>query len=63
MRFPRSFDIMGYWTCTVCGWAYDPAKGDPEGGIQPGTRFEDIPDDWICPDCGAAKSIFEYVED
>ena len=53
---------MGYWTCNVCGWAYDPAKGDPDSGIAPGTEFEDIPHDWLCPDCGASKSTFEFVE-
>ena len=55
--------MMGYWTCTVCGWQYDPAKGDPDGDIAPGTGFEDIPGDWTCPGCGAAKSKFEYAED
>jgi rubredoxin len=54
---------MGYWTCNVCGWVYDPAKGDPEGGIVPGTPFEDIPEDWVCPDCGASKDGFEFVAD
>jgi rubredoxin/flavin reductase (DIM6/NTAB) family NADH-FMN oxidoreductase RutF len=47
------------YVCTVCGYVYDPAKGDPDGGIAPGTRFEDIPDSWVCPVCGAAKSQFE----
>jgi len=50
------------WECTVCGYVYDPEKGDPDGGIAPGTRFEDIPDDWVCPECGAAKSEFEPLE-
>jgi flavin reductase (DIM6/NTAB) family NADH-FMN oxidoreductase RutF/rubredoxin len=51
------------WRCTVCGYIYDPAAGDPDGGIKPGTAFEDIPDGWVCPVCGAAKSAFEkYVE-
>jgi rubredoxin-NAD+ reductase len=53
---------MGKWTCTVCGWEYDLAIGDPLNGIPPGTRFEDIPDDWHCPDCGAGKEKFELVE-
>lgn len=47
------------YVCAVCGYVYDPAKGDPEGGIAPGTPFEDIPDTWVCPVCGAAKSQFE----
>jgi len=46
------------YVCTVCGYVYDPAKGDPDSGIAPGTRFEDIPDSWVCPVCGAAKSQF-----
>ncbi|MBO4317324.1 MAG: rubredoxin [Mailhella sp.] len=47
------------YTCNVCGWEYDPAVGDPDGGIAPGTSFEDIPEDWVCPVCGAGKSDFE----
>jgi flavin reductase (DIM6/NTAB) family NADH-FMN oxidoreductase RutF/rubredoxin len=46
------------WTCGVCGYTYDPAVGDPANGIAPGTRFEDLPDDWICPACGASKDAF-----
>ncbi|MBF6309346.1 rubredoxin, partial [Nocardia farcinica] len=40
------------WICTVCGWIYDEDEGDPDSGLAPGTRFEDIPDDWYCPLCG-----------
>jgi len=47
---------MAKYKCLVCGYVYDPAKGDPDGGIAPGTPFEKIPDSWICPVCGAAKS-------
>jgi len=47
------------YVCSVCGYVYDPAKGDPDGGIAPGTKFEDIPDSWVCPVCGADKSKFE----
>jgi flavin reductase (DIM6/NTAB) family NADH-FMN oxidoreductase RutF/rubredoxin len=50
---------MAKYKCTVCGYIYDPEKGDPDGGIEPGTAFEDIPDDWVCPVCGAAKDQFE----
>jgi rubredoxin len=50
------------WMCANCGYVYDQLKGDPEGGIAPGTAWEDIPDDWKCPDCGATKSDFEMVE-
>lgn len=52
---------MDKWQCVVCGYIYDPAKGDPEGGIKPGTLFENLPDDWVCPDCGAPKSEFEKM--
>ena len=51
------------YECTVCGYIYDPAKGDPDGGIEPGTAFENIPDDWVCPVCGAGKEDFEKVEE
>ena len=53
---------MAKYKCTVCGWVYDPELGDPDGGIKPGTPFEEIPDDWVCPVCGAAKSDFEKEE-
>lgn len=46
------------YVCDVCGWVYDPAEGDPDGDIAPGTKFEDIPDDWVCPVCGASKDDF-----
>ena len=51
------------YRCTVCGYIYNPEQGDPDGGIKPGTAFEDLPDDWVCPVCGAAKSDFEEVKD
>ena len=47
------------YACSVCGYVYDPAKGDPDNGIAPGTKFEDLPDSWTCPVCGADKSKFE----
>ncbi len=47
------------WMCKVCGYVYDPQKGDPESGIAPGTPFEELPDDWVCPVCGAPKDQFE----
>jgi flavin reductase (DIM6/NTAB) family NADH-FMN oxidoreductase RutF/rubredoxin len=53
---------MTKYKCSVCGWVYDPEVGDPDGGIAPGTAFEEIPDDWVCPVCGAAKSDFEKIE-
>jgi rubredoxin len=46
------------YVCEVCGWEYDPAEGDSEGGIAPGTAFADLPADWACPVCGAGKDQF-----
>ena len=54
---------MAKWECLVCGWIYDEEKGDPDSGIAAGTKFEDLPDDWVCPMCGASKSGFEKIED
>jgi len=54
---------MAKYECLVCGYIYDPALGDSDGGIAPGTPFEKLPDDWKCPICGAAKSEFKKVED
>jgi len=53
---------MTKWECMVCGYVYDPAVGDPDNGIAPGTSFDDLPDDWVCPDCGVGKDMFEKVE-
>ena len=50
---------MEKWVCKICGYVYNPEKGDPENGIQPGTPFRDLPDEWVCPDCGAGKDEFE----
>ncbi|MDI6743120.1 MAG: rubredoxin [Smithella sp.] len=47
------------YVCSVCGYVYDPVNGDPDNGVAPGTKFEDIPDSWTCPVCGADKSKFE----
>jgi len=49
---------MDKYVCKVCGYVYDPEKGDPDNGVQPGTKFEDLPDDWVCPVCGASKESF-----
>ena len=49
---------MDKWKCTICDWIYDPAVGDPDGGVAPGTPFEQIPDSWVCPVCGASKDAF-----
>ena len=51
------------WICESCGFIYDPADGDPDGGIPAGTAFEDIPGDWFCPVCGARKVDFAPYED
>ena len=53
---------MKKYVCNLCGYEYDPAKGDPDSCIAPGTAFEDIPEDWVCPLCGASKAEFEAVE-
>ena len=47
--------------CNLCGYIYDPEEGDPENGVEPGTAFKDLPDDWVCPICGAEKSDFSPV--
>jgi rubredoxin len=52
---------MDKYQCTVCGYIYDPQKGDPDGKIPPGTPFEKLPDNWKCPVCGAAKSEFKKM--
>jgi len=53
---------MQKYECSVCGYIYDPEVGDPDGGVTPGTLFEQLPEDWVCPVCGADKSEFEPVE-
>ena len=50
---------MQKWICLACDHIYDPAAGDPDSGVAPGTSFEDLPDDWKCPDCGVGKDFFE----
>ena len=52
-------NIMSKYVCNVCGWEYDPSVGDPDHGIAPGTAFEDLPEDFVCPVCGADKDAFE----
>jgi rubredoxin len=53
---------MDKWECLVCGYIYDPAVGNPDGGIPPGVVFENLPKDWVCPQCGAAKEMFQRSE-
>jgi rubredoxin len=55
-------EIMKTYQCVVCGFVYDEAKGHPEDGIAPGTKWEDVPADWECPDCGVGKADFEMIE-
>jgi len=50
---------MKQFTCQACGYVYDPASGDADGGVAPGTAFENLPDSWVCPVCGAGKDMFE----
>jgi rubredoxin len=52
---------MDKYECMVCGYVYDPEEGDPDSGIEPGTAWAAIPDDWVCPVCGAGKDDFEKV--
>jgi len=53
---------MAKYTCTVCGYVYDPAEGDPDNDVAPGTAWANVPDDWTCPECGADKDLFEEAE-
>ncbi len=50
---------MDNYVCTVCGYVYEPSQGDPDSGIPADTAFDDLPDDWVCPVCGASKDDFE----
>lgn len=55
--------IMKKYVCVICGYVYDPAAGDPDNGIAPGTAFEDLPADWVCPLCGVGKEDFKEAEE
>ena len=54
---------MKKYECNVCGWVYDPEVGDPDNGIEPGTAFEDLPEDWTRPECGVGKEDFSPVDE
>ena len=54
---------MLQYKCLMCGYIYDPEVGDPENGVEPGTPFEQLPADWVCPDCGAGKDEFKPLEE
>jgi len=62
-RMSTSTTTLQRWICESCGFIYDPDEGDPDGGIPPGTAFEDIPDTWFCPVCGARKRDFVLYEE
>lgn len=55
----REEERMDRYVCTICGYVYDPKQGDPDNGVAAGTKWEDVPDDWECPVCGASKDDFE----
>jgi rubredoxin len=54
---------MKKYQCLACSYIYDPVVGDPDAGVAPGTSFDDLPEDWTCPDCGVGKDMFEPTED
>ena len=62
-RLKQGAKEMKKYKCLMCGYIYDPAEGDPDNGVEAGTAFEDLPDDWVCPECGVGKDEFEQVED
>lgn len=64
MLYPTTLarPTMKSYMCVICGFVYEEEKGHPETGIAPGTRWEDVPEHWTCPDCGASKAEFEMIE-
>ena len=58
----KEMKSMEKYVCSICSYVYDPEQGDPDAGIEPGTKFEDLPDDWVCLECGAAKDEFDKEE-
>ncbi len=60
-HFATEEDVMKKYECTVCGYVYDPAEGDPDNGVAAGTAWEAVPGEWVCPLCGADKDMFEAV--
>ncbi|WP_333653200.1 rubredoxin [Dissulfurispira sp.] len=53
---------MEKWKCSICGYVYDPEYGDPDSGVAAGTPFGNLPDNWVCPVCGASKDVFEKID-
>lgn len=62
LKLERTVNPMEKYVCDPCGYIYDPKEGDPDNGIAPGTSFEDLPDDWVCPICGVGKDSFSKAE-
>jgi rubredoxin len=62
-KYKEKESKMKKYKCLLCGYIYDPETGDPANGVEAGTSFEDLPDNWVCPECGAGKDEFEPVED
>lgn len=62
-EFGNGEATMDKYRCIVCNYIYDPKEGDPDVGIKPGTAFEDIPSDWVCPVCGVGKEMFQKVKE
>lgn len=62
VRTIKTIMNMDKYVCDVCGYIYDPAVGDPDNGIEPGTAFEDLSEDWLCPLCGVGKDEFSKVD-
>jgi rubredoxin len=54
--------IVEKWECTACGYVYDPEVGDPENNVPAGTAFADLPEDWVCPQCGVGKDLFQQID-
>ena len=53
---------MKKYACNICSYVYDPAQGDPDNGVPPGTAWDDVPEDWVCPECGVGKDQFTAIE-
>jgi rubredoxin len=62
-QYPTEEYGMQRYVCEVCGYIYDPEEGDPDSGVEPGTAFESLPEDWVCPMCGASKEEFSPEEE
>jgi rubredoxin len=62
LKNKKEVSTMSRYKCQVCGYIYDPKLGDPDGNVPPGTPFEKLPDDWVCPVCGATKDQFDKLD-